>query len=201
MKKALLTLVTILFLTGCSKDDENESNGLQLPQETQSGANTFGCFINGNLLLPRDGAGDISGDNKGLSFLGGYPDGAYNELDIRDLKSEHGARMLIHIQNLQLIGVGTYIIDESNGYSNIDGLNHNYINCKLFDMATNSYKYYRSSTNSGVLKITRFDWANGIISGTFTCQVKNSTNINDVIEITQGRFDINGYTLPNKIFL
>ena len=63
------------------------------------------------------------------------------------------AKMLIHIQGLEQFGVSNYIINESNGMSNIDGLNHNYLHCKVFNLATNSYQYYRSYQNSGTLKI------------------------------------------------
>ena len=197
--KNLITVLLLTLLTGCSNDSDSNPESL-LPAITQTGANTFGCLIDGKLFIPRDGTGIWSGNDPGLSYLGGYPEGAYNEIDIRDYKSEKTTRMLIHLHNLYQIGVADYIINESNGMSNVDGLNHTYLHCKVFNKSTNSYQYYRSFENSGTIKITRYDFTNGIVSGTFSCRVKNSSNPEDIIEITNGRFDINGYTLPNVVF-
>lgn len=199
MKPILILSVYCLLLLGCTVDNTNETQ-LRLPNATQIGANTFGCYIDGKLLVPRDGTGSILGPDSGASFLGGYPDGAYNELDIRDYKSSRTASILIHIHDLRQLGEGNYVVDESNGARGIDGLDHTYIHCRIFNEALGKYQYYRSFDNSGTIEITRFDWSNGIVSGLFSCRVINSTNSDDIIEITEGRFDINGYTLPNKVF-
>ena len=202
MTTKLLFFLTLLSLVGCSKDNATNNDPVaQLPAETQVGANTFGCYIKGKLLLPRDGTSLQGGTNSGCVFWGGYPNvNDYNEIEVRDYKSERSTRFLMHIQSLFQIGMGTYIIDESNGLSDIDGLNHHYIHCKIFNESTNSYQYYRSYANSGVLKITRYDYANQIVSGTFSCNVRNSINSTDEIAITQGRFDFNLNTLYYKVF-
>ena len=207
MKKTILTFLAILFLASCSKDDNLEPTPTpvsQLPPETQTGANTFGCLINGNLLLPRDGTRGVGATGMGMILWRGYPNALdYQEIEVRDYKSLRTGDLLLHIQSLDQFGVGNYQIDESNGQSSIDGLNHNYLHCRVFNPATNSYQYYRSYPNSGLLKITRFDFipsVQRIISGTFTCKVRNSANPADEIEITSGRFDINGFTLPITVF-
>ena len=206
MKTTILFFLTILSLVGCSKNDDPipPDSLAKLPPETQTGANTFGCFINGNLLIPRSGTGTVGATDYAMRLWGGYPTGTeYTEIDIRDYKNTRTASLLLHIQSLDQLGEGNYIIDESNGMSSIDGLNHNYIHCRIFNPATNSYQYYRSFNNSGIIKISNFDfipYEKKIISGTFTCKMKNSINPADVIEITSGRFDINGYTLLTKVF-
>lgn len=202
MKTAILLL--FFALASCSKDNQPEDTTLKLPPETQIGANTFGCYINGNLLIPRDGTGDFSGPDKG-AILWGDPTGdqQYSEIEIKDYKSEHTAKILIHIQSLNQFGVANYIIDESNGMANIDGFQHTYMHCKIFNINTNSYQYYRSFNKSGMLKITKYDFIPSqklIISGVFSGQLKNTANSNDIIQVTQGRFDLNGATLSNKIF-
>ncbi|MFA7444920.1 MAG: hypothetical protein WCY89_03175 [Flavobacteriaceae bacterium] len=202
MKTKILLLITITLLWGCSSDDNTPENPLaQLPPETQTGANTFGCLIDGRVLIPRDGAGTTMGQDRGFRFWGD-PTGEmqYNEIDIHDYKSHRTGSILIHIQNLRQIGEGEYIIDRSNGMTSIDGYMHNYIHCRIFSSRTNSYQWYRSFDNSGILTITRFDWENGIISGVFECRAINSSNSNDTIDIKLGRFDFNGYTLPNTQF-
>lgn len=199
MKIQFLTLLATMLLSSCSKDNPKDPI-FALPPETQTGANTFGCYINGKLLIPRDGTGTIGSSDKGARFWGGYPDGAYNEIDIRDYKSIRTAKILIHLHNLQQLGVSQYAVDISNGMSNIDGLNHNYIHCMIFSEATNSYQYYRSFDNSGIVTVKRYDFNNRIVSGTFTCRLRNSTNPADEIEITQGRFDFKWDVLSDKIF-
>jgi hypothetical protein len=201
MRKTILILVTIFFLTGCSKEDDNQNGSAQLPAETMIGANTFGCYINGKLVIPRDGSGTFGGPDRAVYFWAD-PTGnqQYSEIDVRDYKSEKTSSILIHIQNLNQNGAGNYIVDESNGNSNIDGLNHNYIHCRVYNETTNSYQYYRSFQNSGLIKITRYDINNRIISGTFSCKLRNSVNVSDEIEVTNGRFDFKWSTLDQTHF-
>ena len=57
MKTKLFTtlfFVAALFCIGCSDNDPPQD---QLPPITQNGANTFGCVINGEVLIPKDGTG------------------------------------------------------------------------------------------------------------------------------------------------
>ncbi|MEC4004212.1 hypothetical protein OX283_006065 [Flavobacterium sp. SUN052] len=201
MKPTFLIFILTLFLSGCSNDSSTKEPNLTLPPETQVGANTFGCYINGKLLVPR-GFGLYNGDYPAL-ILAGYPSESYSEIDIRDYKSKNASRIFIHIQSLVQNGESLYNIDESNGQTDIDGLNHTYVNCKIFNEDTNSYQYYRSFDNSGTLKITKYDFIPSvklILSGTFNCKLRNSINPNDIIEVTQGRFDFNGATLHSTNF-
>ena len=203
MKTTLFTLaIGLFFLTACTNDEaQGSACQANLPAITTTGTNTFGCCINGNLLIPRDGSGTFSVSDDGYSLFGGYPNSTdYYELDIRDYKSEHTGKILIHLHQAHANGIGDYIIDESNGDHSIDGLNHTYLHCRVFDAKTNSYQYYRSTENSGVIKITRYDFQHRIISGTFNCVVTNSSNPNDRIEIKDGRFDIKWDTLLDKEF-
>jgi hypothetical protein len=202
MKKALLLILLQITTVSCTKDENVVSPCEdQLPAITTTGANTFGCCINGNLLKPRDGSGTFGGSDDGASLYGGYPNSTdYYELDIRDFKSEQTGKILIHMEQVHVNGINEYIINESNGNNSIDGLNHTYLHCRIFNQTTNSYQYYRSFENSGILKITHYDYTNRIISGSFSCRVKNSANPDDIIEIKQGRFDINWQLLPNVEF-
>jgi hypothetical protein len=99
--------------------------------------------------------------------------------------------------------IGTFVIDESNGFSDIDGFAHNYIYCTIYDAKTNAYQKYLSYENSGSFIITRLTPSTGsgtIISGTFNCKLRSMNNPNDEIEITQGRFDINSLTIASTYF-
>ena len=54
--KQLQILAVLLLFIGCSSDSNPEEG---LPKETQTGANTFGCLIDGKLLVPRSGNNNI----------------------------------------------------------------------------------------------------------------------------------------------
>jgi hypothetical protein len=70
----------------------------------------------------------------------------------------------------------------------------------LKDEQTGENKYYCSIENSGNLNITRYDYSNGIISGTFDFNAVNKDDSNDIIEITEGRFDISWRKINEKEF-
>lgn len=106
MKTQLLTLALCLLLfIACDKDEDTKSSICQdyLPAITTTGANTFGCCINGNLLIPRNGAGTIGGNDYGAILYGGYPNLTdYYELDIRDFKSEKTGSLLLHMHQIHI---------------------------------------------------------------------------------------------------
>jgi hypothetical protein len=201
MKKIFFTSVLVLLFFGCSSDS-NPKDGL--PEETQKGANTFGCLIDGQLLVPRSGNNNIVNPLCGATLWGGYPNVFdYFELEIIDYKSAKRASLLLHMHDIVTSGMGEYVINESNGMENIDGLNHTYLHCVLFDKNTNSYQQYVSFENSGTLTIKQLTINSGtgnIVSGTFNCRVRNIQNPNDEIEITDGRFDVNSHNLSQKYF-
>lgn len=52
MRKSILLFTISLTLSSCSNDDDNNS-GDTLTPETQVGANTVGCLVNGKVFLPK----------------------------------------------------------------------------------------------------------------------------------------------------
>ncbi|MFN3968659.1 hypothetical protein [Flavobacterium sp.] len=201
MKKTILIFMTTILLIACS-DDSNPGDGL--PPETQTGANTFGCLIDGKLLVPRSGNNNIVNPLWGAALWGSgmVNPNAYFELEIIDYKSQYTASFLLHMEDVYLNGIGDYVIDESNGMNSSDGLDHNYLHCIIFDKNTNSFQKYVSYENSGAFKINYLSINENrtIISGNFNCKVRNIQNPNDEIEITSGRFDINSLTISQTYF-
>ena len=203
MKKLFLLLLTT-FIISCSTDDSSNNPVLKLPPATQTGANTFGCIIDGKILLPRSGNRSQVTPLSGARLFGGHPDVYdYLELKIMDYKSTPRASLFFHMHNAPENGLGTYIIDESNGMTDIDGYQHHYLHCNVYDNKTNSYQQYVSYQNSGTYTIKRLTLSTGsgaIISGTFNCKVRNINDPSDEIEITDGRFDINSLTIKLTYF-
>lgn len=204
MKTKILLFLTILSLMACSSDDATTPQQ-KLPPATTTGANTFGCIIDGKILLPRSGNTSQVNPLSGADLTRGFPeaDFDYYELEIIDYKSNPSASLFFHMHNAPENGVGTYIIDESNGMTDFDGFANHYIHCKIFNSITNSYQLYVSYANSGnftITRLTRSQSIGNIISGTFNCKLRNINDSSDEIEITDGRFDINSLTVALTYF-
>ena len=206
-KTFLLLILTFplwgLGVFSCSKDNPAPEDTLaKLPPETQTGANTFGCVINGQVFYPRDGASSLFNPaGRGL-ILWGDPSvsmgiGNYGEFEVKNLQDGKPANtMIIHLQGLDQIKTGDYVWRDSNFQSSIDGLMQNYVHAKIFDSSVNGWRYYGSYENSGKITITKYG---NIIAGTFSgkLRLQNGTG---VIEISNGRFDINSTTLSTTKF-
>lgn len=197
MKTSILLL--LFALTSCSKDNNNNTTQDQLPPITTIGANTAGCIINGKVLVPKNGASSFVGTPYGLEFYAGnnfWPNkDDYWQLKIannEDTNNNFG--IVLWIKNLSS-GNENYILNQSNGELNDDGPLSNQIIANIKTNGVN--KTYWSSINSGVIQITRSDLAIGtsIYSGTFSCKLYNKDNKTEIIEVKDGRFDINSLDL------
>jgi len=196
MKTQLLKTIGLFFLAFIFINCTNNDNLItlvevedQLPPITQTGANTFGCLINGKVFIPKDKTGYTppgGGRPKGLSVGIGTPTYftmvARNYLDIY---------INIYIPNdTPLEQVYTFKI--SSGLpSGLDAPNypHAYI-------VYNGFKHV-TFENSGTITFTKADSNTRVYAGTFEIKTKSETNENLIIELTQGRFDIDLNTLNN----
>ncbi|NCU05172.1 MAG: hypothetical protein GXC73_14425 [Chitinophagaceae bacterium] len=143
----------------------------KLPPATQTGANTFGCLINGKAYLP----GGWDGNHSNYRV---FVDASDSSLDIRtynfetSLKSQitFGSSGLYSNISLPFIHIGRTTL----GIANIS-------NCYI---PVNDSVYRK-----GELKITRYDLQNGVVSGEFNCTIYKQ-GCTDTVRITNGRFDI-----------
>ena len=203
--KNLIFILTALLLLGC-RDSNKADDGFHavLPPETQTGANTFGVTINGKVYVPRDPTGvNVGTTAKGMIFWGAPDNVSWNEIEIKDGASAVGFQMIIHLQNLQSIGVAQYTLKQSNFHNGIDSIPDNHIYFKIWDNNINNYAYYGSVENQGIINITKFNGSltqNWILSGNFSGKFVRYDNPNDFITISDGRFDLNLNTLPNHPF-
>jgi len=190
MKTTILTFyVLITTLTGCSDDTGFTPT---LPAITQTGENTFGCYVDGKLLTPRNGTGTYLGPDKAMFFIG-TTDNSYNEIRVRDFKGDSNGIIKIHFADINTYSIGEFIINESNCE---DGLNAN----TTTNITLRWYgKWYCSINNGGVINFSKLDEQLFNYSGTFSCTVQNREDSSDIIEITEGRFDI-GPGLSTAVF-
>ena len=202
MKNIFFLLLIIVTAITCDRNTSNndQSSQDQLPAATQTGANTAGCYINGKLLVPKNGSQSIGGSpayglisGAGNNFHPPTIGDDYKYFRIANLKDNDGNELYIHINNMSQ-GLGEYIIGQSNGeYFPINN-NVPHIIAHIRDSDNLIHTYY-SSDNSGKITITRFDYYAGIYSGTFFVTLYNKENPTKKAQITEGRFDVNIATL------
>jgi hypothetical protein len=200
MKNTILTLLFIAFLTSCSKDSATETPADTLPPATTTGANTAGCNINGKLLIPKNGSQAIGGPpSYGLTTGAGgnfHPPtigGDYFYVKVVNYKDNPSCSVWVQVNDLSN-GTGTYNLGIANGNLFSSSPNNPFMIVKICD-GVNPCKIYYSVANSGNIVITRFDYPNGIYSGTFNGSLFNKDNTTEIIQVTDGRFDIRIATL------
>ena len=173
----ILQLILILGLalnTSCDKNDD-PSPIEQLPPATQTGAQTFGCLINGEAFVPA-----LFGRNSPRAFYQ-FVRGAHT-FNISGRRDKDGKLYSVAIGGIdvQPLEETTYsLIEEETGnrygeYKIDGGLQYNGIT---------------STQNPGKLYIDHLDEEKGIISGRFEFTVYD--NNGNEIKITDGRFDMN----------
>ncbi len=186
--KTTLLLVALTFLNCTSTDAPQD----QLPPITQTGANTFGCIINGKVLMPKDSRGSLGGVNPRNGITAEYDSNNNFIIDAGNFRDNNGDRIYIYIYNLT--SIGTYSFGLSTGQSS-PTFEPTYSHS--WSIISQTSKFI-SNANSGIVKITQFDTSNKIVSGTFNnLTLVNIDDSNDIIQITDGRFDINLNTVNN----
>lgn len=170
--KNYLLLAALLGLSQCKKNDPDPAS--QLPPATQTGANTFGCLLNGQPWLP--------GGNDGFSNY----DVVYDPFYSQGTLSVGASRLTGNGADKQIIGFASDSLRNTGKYILRTGGRHqaDFINKQT------SCSYHSADVSTycrGTLTITRLDRALGIVSGTFAFTL--ATPGCDTIKVTQGRFD------------
>ena len=186
MKTKLFTtlfFVAALFCIGCSDNDPPQD---QLPPITQTGANTFGAVVDGIVFVTKDKTGYSlpgGGTPKGIEVTVGsfLPDYEYFGIDANDYE---GTYIYIYIPK-KLPEETTYTFQTSPGVrASLETPNYPHV-----FMITHDDRYV-SYENSGFITFSKVDYNAGIYAGTFSLKLKNRNNPTDIIEITNGRFDL-----------
>lgn len=182
----LLSLSLLIFISANCRKNKNNNTIDQLPPETQTGANTFGCLVDGQPFKP--GGLQLSGgslnsiyqfvynDDPVNGFIWGISGGKrYSNGEIKDI----GFR----IDSLQIIEGETYSLENpirGGGYGQ-------YSFYGSIGSGTNS-TYQTSGVVKGSVIFKKFDLINQIASGIFWFNAVNDKG--DTIKITDGRFDV-----------
>ena len=155
-------LLLIFLLTACKKE--------KLTKETQIGANTFSCKINGKVYKTKNEL-----FSKGLTvilFNGNLP----HTYDLGVEAVMYNGDNSDYTIDLDLFGIkseGEYVINNTTSKA------------RLFDRHGNNY-----NAIEGIITITKFDLTNNIISGRFEFFLINDKNNKNQLSTTEGRFDL-----------
>jgi|TARA_B110001469_G_scaffold126963_1_gene146095 hypothetical protein len=178
MKKLFLLLTITLTLSCCNKDDDDDNQSL--PSATQTGTNTVGCLVNGQVFLPHQ-----EGINAPVNCFYQYDNGEfYFTMNFADLRGTTNERVVLQTAQIDLQENQTYILDKNSVDDGFD-----FIGAGGVYSLSVSNRYYTNTIQTGELTITRNDLSNSIISGTFWFDAKNEAG--ETVEIREGRFDWN----------
>lgn len=176
MKNIISIFIFAILLSCCSKDGKiiGNSSNEQLPSETQTGANTVGCLVNGKVFLPHS-----EGINPEVNCFYQLIDGKYYfTMAFSDLRGSSIETVNLFTAKVDLQINQVYNLNQ--GYNPLLGGGAEYYK-------NLPHKFNTNLTKTGELKITKLDSANSIICGTFWFDAENS--LGEKVEIRQGRFD------------
>lgn len=174
MKNTIIILSVLVIFWSCKKTID------ELPQATQTGANTFGAKVNGSNWGP------LGGSFLTASTLEAHV-GADSSIFInaRNFSREPTeTEMEIYLQHVS--APGTYSLNQAT---------------ELYPSQSASYGYYvkrevsvqdewtTNASTTGSVQVSKIDWASHIISGTFSFQAAAHYG-SAPINVTEGRFDV-----------
>jgi hypothetical protein len=182
-------LLSILFISSsCKKtktDMEPVASSEQLPAITQTGANTFGCLINGNVWLPKGYDGSFS--NSRINIDPTFIDG---DLTIRVYRIIDGVNYSITLASDSIKNVGNYLIKSNSRAFFVLGKYKSDLSIEYCSVYSSNYNTNNPFNINGFIKVTRYDLVNKIFSGEFEVTFNNTAcGLGDPVKITSGRFD------------
>jgi len=168
---ALALLTTSVLLTGCKKD-ENPADGGSGGGNTQTGAGTMSAKI--------DGQSWSSTSIPGSPIPGAYAVYTGNLLTITGSQVQGTSATFLNITILNVTGTGEFRLGSDSGQG-----------AGTYGTSANE-QWTTTETETGTVKITKFDTQNKIVSGTFSfkCKNPNPSATPQIRDITDGRFDV-----------
>lgn len=175
IKLLLFIIACTNIFAACKKDKNATDTADQLPSVTQTGANTFGCLVNGKVYIPKGSDGTTKPNLR--KNYDSFQGDVFLSIDTyRNIDGSFDGQLNFTIHNL--VSTGNFLTNQIVNRFDYGGNFFN--NCGISVLDTTTYR-------NGIVTILRLDLTAGIISGTFYCTIK-PTNC-DTIKITDGRFD------------
>ena len=174
--KYLFALLFITSLISCKKDID------ELPEGTQTGANTFGARINGKFWMPQ-GFGVVPTTPILEANYAGSNSIRINARNFGSSPTETEMEIIL----FNVTGPGTYLLNQNTSkYPNYSSSYAYYVERRF----TPKYEWITSATHTGKVEVTRYDMAAKVISGTFEFTAKERSDATSPLSVTEGRFDL-----------
>jgi hypothetical protein len=177
VKLLLLIIACANIFAACKKDKTEPTELSKLPSATQTGANTFGCLVNGKAWVAQRNDCSIFCD---ASFKVLYDGGNGGNLGITALfiKVPEGINKGILIGFDSTNFKSKFIYNQSTSLS----IGFTFINNSQYTRSWDSLV-----TCTGSINLTNYNLQNGIVSGTFEFTLSKPNA--ETIIVTDGRFD------------
>ena len=170
-------IIIVLCRPQCKKNVDELS---KLPPITQEGKNTFGCLVNGKAWLPENG--EIIIATPALRFY--YDNINGGEFSIiakkRIVNANIDQEIILAVNNISTIRNYTFPFNNNNMGIKFNNYKSN-VSCITLFSADSDVQII------GHISISRFDLAEGVISGTFEFNLSKLGC--ETIKVTNGRFD------------
>ena len=183
MKNLFLIIISFVLLSSSCKKSKPSNPIDQLPPETQTGANTFGCLVNGEVFKP--GGAQLSGGSLSCNYQflnGGY----YFRLAAIYRNNTNGSGKSIGIisDSLAIIEKEKFLLTVTRSKGKISSGYSSYQTQPII-----IYDDYSTTSNIiGELLINKLDTINQIVSGAFWFDAINGSG--QKVEVRKGRFDV-----------
>lgn len=167
-------IALLLLTTACNKEVD------ELPGATDTGANTFGAKVNGAYWVPAR-FGILPADNLLRAWFTSPESIMIKANNFSQSPTETG----FEIQIGGVDGPGTYYLNQN--ISKPTAAGYGYYVKRTF---TPTGEWQTSTHYTGTVTITKLDYANKIVAGTFEFTAGSLTGSGESISVTDGRFDI-----------
>jgi hypothetical protein len=175
MKKLVPVLICLSILASCKKHFSEED----MPPATQTGANTFGARVNGEVWIPHQFGVLPANDLLDAYFAG--PDLTITANNFAASPTETGFKIFIK----DVTTTGTYHFN-ADVYPNFSGNYAYYVKRRIQPIN----EWVTNASYTGTVTITKLDSINHIVSGTFQFNMINLQSTPEPLNVTEGRFDI-----------
>jgi hypothetical protein len=177
MKNLIIIITTIICTTilfGC-----NKTKTAVLPPATTTGANTFGCKVNGVVCATKIYA--ISGE--GVTYTGWF---GTQDSSLIIMARTKNPDFFFSFNFKYDTKTGVYVSKGSGGGTYCTAF-YDYSNGSTASIDDNTF--YTDTANIATISVSSFDLIDKAVSGTFAMNVVNK--FGKRVSITEGRFDIN----------
>lgn len=154
----------------------------QLPPYTETGANTFGCLIDGEVFVPK----------KNPFSLGTALQCQYQYVNSKYIFSLSGADFVTDTGNASVSFIGSHendFLKEKDNYAMSNTDLNSFLGKASEKRGNATVRFYTNDTVNGSINVKYLNKEKQIVSGTFWFDAIDTTT-GKIIHVTDGRFDV-----------